>query len=168
MEIIVFVLFLLFAVLGLVTHIFGLPGNFIILADAFLFSWYLDFDKVPFNIFLILIGLALLGELIEFLLGLIGAKKYKSSNRAVVGSIILGIVGAIWGAPFLFGVGSVIGAFVGAFIGAFFVELILEKNLDQALDSGWGSLIGRVGGTISKVLIGVIMIVLVVTSYVKN
>ena len=168
MEIFVFVLFLLFALIGLIAHIFGLPGNFIILAVSFLFSWYGGFEKIPVNILVILAGLTALGEALEFLLGLIGSKRFKSSNRAIVGSIIFGIIGAILGAPFFFGIGAVIGAFAGAFFGAFIVELAVGKKLREAVDSGWGSLLGRVGGSISKAFIGIVMIVTVVVSYFNN
>lgn len=167
MDLLVFFIFLVIAVAGLLTHILGLPGNFIILFDAFLFSWYLDFTSVSYQVLLILVLLALTGELIEFLLGIAGAKKYRSSNRAVVASIIFGIAGAVIGAPVLFGIGSVIGAFIGAFAGAFLVELLAGKGVEQAINSGWGTFIGRVGGTLLKSLIGIVMIVLVVLSYVN-
>jgi uncharacterized protein YqgC (DUF456 family) len=68
------------------------------------------------------LALALLGELVEFVLGIVGAKKYKSSNKAIVGSIVFGIIGGILGIPFFFGIGAAIGVFIGAFVGAFLVD----------------------------------------------
>lgn len=168
MEFLIFAILVLIALLGLLSHILGLPGNFIIFGSAVVLSWYGGFEKVEVNTLVILGGLVALGEALEFILGIIGAKRFKSSNRAVVGSIFFGIVGAIWGAPFFFGLGSVIGAFIGAFVGAFIVELAVGKKLDEAINSGWGSLLGRVGGTISKAFIGIVMIVIIVTSYFKN
>lgn len=168
MDYVILSIYILVAFAGLLSHVFGLPGNFIILADSILLGWFGGFKEVTFKIIIILAVLALLAEGIEFLFGILGAKRYKSSNRAIVGSIIFGIVGGIMGIPFFFGIGAVIGAFLGAFAGAFIVELVLDKNFDRAVKSGWGALIGRVGGTISKGAIGVTMIVITVVSVVRG
>lgn len=165
MDFIVFSLFLLVALAGLLTLVLGLPGNFIILIDSFLFSWYLGFELVTLNTLFLLLILALTGELLEFFMGVAGAKKYKSGNRAVVASIIFGIAGAIMGAPLFFGLGSIIGAFIGAFAGAFVVEFMAGKGVAQSFYSGWGTFVGRVGGTVLKGLIGVVMIIIVTYSY---
>jgi len=161
-------IFLLVAVIGLISIIFGFPGNFIILADSVFYGWYGDFKSISFQVLIVLILLAVLGEVIEFLLGIIGSKRHKSSNSAIVGSIVGGIIGVILGVPFLFGVGALLGAFLGAFVGAFLVELIKTKHVNQSMQSGWGALIGRVGGTISKGIIGVAMVVIVLVSVVRN
>ncbi len=168
MDYIIFSLFIFVAVAGLISHVFGFPGNFIILADSILFGWYDGFTEVTLKILVILLALALLGELVEFIVGILGAKKYKSSNKAIVGSIVFGIIGGILGIPFFFGIGAVIGAFIGAFVGAFLVEYFLEKNVDRAVKSGWGAFIGRIAGTFFKGALGVAMIVIVVVAYVGN
>ncbi|MGI9553687.1 MAG: DUF456 family protein [Thermodesulfobacteriota bacterium] len=168
MEIFILVLFLLFSAAAIVSHFFGLPGNWVILIFSFFLAWTGDFDKIPITTLIILLALSLLGEAIEFLLGIVGAKKYETSNRAIAGSIIFGIIGAIAGAPFFFGIGSVVGAFAGAFAGAVLVEIILGKSLNQSVTAGWGTLLGRVGGSFAKIFIGVVMIVITLTSFFKN
>ena len=167
-DYLIFSLFLIVAAAGLISHIFGFPGNFIILADSILFGWYDGFNDVSVKILIILLGLALLGELVEFIVGILGAKKYKSSNKAIVGSIVFGIIGGILGIPFFLGIGAVIGAFIGAFVGAFLVEFFLEKNVDRAMKSGWGAFVGRLAGTFFKGAIGIAMIVIVAVAYVGN
>ncbi len=167
-DYIVLSLFIFVAVAGLISHVFGLPGNFIILADSLLFGWYDGFNEVSVKILIILLGLALLGELVEFIVGVLGAKKYKSSNKAIVGSIVFGIIGGILGIPFFLGIGAVIGAFIGAFVGAFLVEFFLEKKVDRAMKSGWGAFVGRLAGTFFKGAIGIAMIVIVTVVYVGN
>ncbi len=167
-DYIVLSLFIFVAVAGLISHVFGLPGNFIILADSLLFGWYDGFNEVSVKILIILLGLALLGELVEFIVGILGAKKYKSSNKAIVGSIVFGIIGGILGIPFFLGIGAVIGAFIGAFVGAFLVEFFLEKKVDRAMKSGWGAFVGRLAGTFFKGAIGIAMIVIVTVVYVGN
>ena len=167
-DYLIFSLFIIVAVAGLISHVFGLPGNFIILADSLLFGWYDGFREVSLKILIILLALALLGELIEFIVGILGAKKYKSSNKAIVGSIVFGIIGGILGIPFFLGIGAVIGAFIGAFVGAFLVEFFLEKKVDKAMKSGWGAFVGRLAGTFFKGAIGIAMIVIVAVAYVGN
>ncbi len=163
-DYLIFFLFVLVAFAGLISHVFGFPGNFIILADSILFGWYGGFKEVTITVLAVLLVLALLGELVEFVLGIVGAKKYKSSNKAIVGSIVFGIIGGILGIPFFFGMGAVIGAFIGVFVGAFLVEFVLEKNVDRAMKSGWGAFVGRLGGTFFKGAIGIAMIVITIVS----
>lgn len=161
-------LYIIFALAGLLSLVFGFPGNFIILAFSILLAWYGGFAQVTLAVLAVLLGLALFAELVEFILGIIGAKKYKSSNKAIVGSIVFGIIGGILGIPFFFGIGAVIGAFIGAFVGAFFVEFILEKNVDRAMKSGWGAFVGRIAGTFFKGAIGITMIVITIVYAVGN
>lgn len=168
MDYVVLAFYLLISLAGLVSLIFGLPGNFIILGASILYGWYGGFDEITVKTIIILIVLAVAGELIEFLLGILGSKKYESSNRAIVGSIIFGIIGAIMGAPFFFGIGAVVGAFAGAFAGAIIVELSQGKKMDEALKSGWGAFIGRVAGTISKGAVGIAMIAVTVAAVLNN
>jgi len=168
MDYVIFFLFLLVSFFGLISHVFGLPGNFIILGASILLAWYGGFHDVTVTVLIVLIALALLGELIEFVLGIYGAKKYKSSNKAVVGSIVFGIAGGIIGLPFFLGIGAVIGAFIGAFVGAFLVDLYIQKNVDSAMKSGWGAFLGRIGGSISKAALGMAMIVITIVSVVRN
>jgi uncharacterized protein len=168
MDYVIFFLFLLVSFFGLISHVFGLPGNFIILGASTMLAWYGGFHDVTVTILIVLIVLALLGELIESVLGVYGAKKYKSSNKAIVGSIVFGIAGAVLGLPFFLGIGAVIGAFMGAFAGAFLVDLFIQKNVDRAVKSGWGAFLGRVGGTVSKAALGMAMIVITVVSVVRD
>jgi len=161
-------LFIIVALSGLISHVFGFPGNFIILTGSILLGWYGGFKEITVTILLILLGLALFAELVEFVLGVLGAKKYKSSNKAIAGSIVFGIIVGILGIPFFFGIGAVIGGFLGAFFGAFLVEFVLEKNVDRAMKSGWGAFIGRLAGTFFKGAIGVAMIVITIVYSVGN
>jgi uncharacterized protein YqgC (DUF456 family) len=168
MDYVVLALYILVSLTGLVSLIFGLPGTFIILGASVLFGWYGGFSDITARVIIVLVVLALAGELIEFLLGILGSKKYESSNRAIVGSIIFGIIGAVMGAPFFFGIGAVIGAFAGAFAGAILMELSQGKKMDEAIKSGWGAFLGKVAGTISKGALGIAMIAITVLAALNN
>jgi len=168
MDYVLLAFYILVSLAGLVSLIFGLPGTFIILGASVLYGWYGGFSDITVRVIIILVVLALAGELIEFLLGILGSKKYESSNRAIVGSIIFGIIGAVMGAPFFFGIGAVIGAFAGAFAGAILMELSQGKKMDEAIKSGWGAFLGRVAGTISKGAVGIAMIAITVLAVLRN
>jgi uncharacterized protein YqgC (DUF456 family) len=168
MDYVLLALYILVSLAGLVSLIFGLPGTFIILGASVLYGWYGGFSEITVRVIIILVVLALAGELIEFLLGILGSKKYESSNKAIVGSIIFGIIGAVMGAPFFFGIGAVIGAFAGAFAGAILMELSQGKKMDEAIKSGWGAFLGRVAGTISKGAVGIAMIAITVLAVLNN
>lgn len=168
MDYVLLALYILVSLAGLISLIFGLPGTFIILGASVLYGWYGGFSEITVRVIIILVVLALAGELIEFLLGILGSKKYESSNRAIVGSIIFGIIGAVMGAPFFFGIGAVIGAFAGAFAGAILMELSQGKKMDEAIKSGWGAFLGRVAGTISKGAVGIAMIAITVLAVLNN
>ncbi|MGH7891467.1 MAG: DUF456 domain-containing protein [Thermodesulfobacteriota bacterium] len=168
MDYVLLALYILVSLAGLVSLIFGLPGTFIILGASVLYGWYGGFSDITVRVIILLVVLALAGELIEFLLGILGSKKYESSNKAIVGSIIFGIIGAVMGAPFFFGIGAVIGAFAGAFAGAILMELTQGKKMDEAIKSGWGAFLGRVAGTISKGAVGIAMIAITVLAVLNN
>lgn len=168
MDVAIFIVFLIFAFAGLVTIVFGLPGNFIILADCLLYGWYGGFELLTFKAIVVLIVLAVVAEVLEFLLGVVWAKKWKSSNKAVVASIAGGIVGAIVLAPILFGAGAVLGGLLGAFLGAFTVEYAGGLGAKQAARSGWGAFVGKVGGMMAKGLLSFAMVVISVVSVIRH
>ncbi|NIP30286.1 MAG: DUF456 family protein [Candidatus Dadabacteria bacterium] len=128
--------------------------------EALLLGWYGQFQFITSKILIILIVLVIIGELLEFLVGIIGAKKYKTSNRAIVVSIVFGIVCGIIFAPVFLGFGALLGAFFGAYIGALIVELLSNKNINESMKSAWGVFLGKIGGTFSKIIVGIIMIII--------
>ena len=100
----------------------------------------------------ILIGLAALGEAIEFGTSVVGTKKMGGSGRgatlSVVGSVIGGIAGAILGLPIpipLVGslVGSLLFASLGAFIGAFIGEKWIGKSNPDSVKISTAAFLGR-------------------------
>ncbi len=145
---------------GLYLIIFGLPGTWIILGLAIIAAAITGFHKITWVIILILIGLALLAELIEFLAGYLGARAKGASRWASLSAIVFSFIGAILLSGFPPVLGSLIGAFLGAFLGAAVVEYIIKKEWKQARRAGIAVLFGRVVAIISKVAVGVAMIVI--------
>jgi uncharacterized protein len=148
-------------VIGLILTALGLPGLWLQVVALGAFAWMGDFVTVsPISVGVV-VFLALLAEMAEFLLGGRYARKYGGGSRAALGAIIGGIVGALVGFPLPL-LGSVFGAMLGAFLGAFLLELTTGRGATPALRAGWGAFLGRVVATAMKAGVGVVILVLTV------
>ncbi len=151
---------------ALVSVVIGLPGTWIILVLAFIASAIGGFKEIGWGILLILFGLAVLGELLEFLVGYFGTRRMGASRKASWSALGFGILGAVLLSGPLPILGTILGAFLGAFFGAFLVELIFERAWRKAYQAGISALLGRLGSVISKIAVGSAMIVLVISQLV--
>lgn len=121
-----------------------------IVVDAFLFSLVRDFKAgSDWKVVLIVVGLALLGEGIEFLAGILGAKSQKVPTGAIIASLIGGIIGAIVGVP-VFLIGSVLGLLLGTFLGAFLYSLVREREVRRAIGQSIAVLTSRIISIFAK------------------
>ena len=144
----------------LVLVLFGLPGNWLIVISTSLFAWWWAEDAV-FSLYTI-IGitiLAILGELVEFLGGLGGAKKAGAGWRGSLGALIGAVTGAILGTfvipiPFF---GTLIGACVGAGLGAWALESAAGQQIQKSARFGLGASLGVLLGTTTKFVIGMLI-----------
>ena len=84
--------------------------------------------------------------LLDYILALMGARKFGASKAGGFGAILGGFIGFLI-PPFL--VWLIIGPFVGALIG----ELINGENLQRASRVGWGSFLGTIAAYVSKLTI---------------
>ena len=125
----------LFMVIGsgcTVIVLIGLPGTWLMIALAFGLSltqrlWAPSGSEwlVPWWVFLIGIVIAIIGEVLEFMAGALGAKKGGASKQGMLGALIGGFAGTLIGTfviPIPI-VGSLIGAIIGCGIGAIIGEL---------------------------------------------
>ncbi len=157
MEGLALVLLIIFSLIGFAAIFFTTFGTLVILIGATLYAILTDFSIIGVKPLIILVALYLCGEVLEYILIIIGAKKLGASNAAVIAAIIGGILGAIIGAGFL-GIGLILGTFLGIFLGAFVVELFVQKDFVRSLKAGAGGVIGRIGSIAAKVAIAVIML----------
>jgi uncharacterized protein YqgC (DUF456 family) len=134
--------------------IFGLPGNWLLLALAGLWFFFSS-AEAGWAFFLPLIGLALAGEVLEFLMGGFAGKRFGGTGKGNLGGIIGGIIGGIFGAGFFFGLGALPGALLGAFGGSFAMEKIHGMESRPAARAALGTMLGRFGGFIIKLSIGI-------------
>jgi uncharacterized protein YqgC (DUF456 family) len=150
------------------TNLLSLPGNWALLGLTALFAWLVPHENsrgVSWSTVWVLLTLAIVGEIIEFVAGAAGAAKRGASRRsiwlsligALAGSIGGGIVGlpiALVGSPIAALLGGAIGAFVGAYLG----ETWAKRPGDHSLEVAKGAFFGRLWGTVGKLAVGAVMV----------
>lgn len=156
--------FILVLFLGFFSILFGFPGTIVILLASVAYSLLTGFEKIGFKILIILAGISLLAELLEFYLGIRGAAKFGASKGSITASLIGAVVGAILMTPFLLGFGTLIGAFLGGFAGTFLVEIARRNDLKPAMRASFGAIAGRVAGILAKGCFALIMIVIILSA----
>jgi len=143
---------------GLALIPLGLPGLWVMVLAVMAYTWLTDFQRIGLVTVVVVLVLAVLGEVIEAWLGFGFARRYGGSKRAGWGALIGGIVGAIVGFPVPV-IGSVIGAFVGSFAGAVVFEYSKTAAAGTAVRAGWGALLGRAAATAAKIAVGLVIAV---------
>jgi uncharacterized protein YqgC (DUF456 family) len=157
-KVVVLIILILSMPAGLIAVVLGLPGTWLILVASVLYGWLTEFAIINAQLLLGLLALAVVAELLDLTAGLWGARRYGGTKKAMVGTMIGGILGAVALSPMLFGVGSIVGAFFGAFAGAFSMTYLEQRKMDEAMRVGWGALLGRVFAMVFKGAAVVIMI----------
>jgi len=90
---------------------------------------------------IILAIVTILVIVMDYIIPLLGARRYGASKWGVWGSVLGMAIGIFW-SPF--------GMLVGAFIGAVVVEWLVGKTKREALRAGWGVVVGTVFATILR------------------
>src|SRR3990167_1573639 len=85
----------------------ALPGTALVLAGAVLGAWIDDFTRVGWGTIAVLTALAIVSWVLDYVAGLLGAKRAGASRLAIVGALL----------------GTVAGLFMGL-IGIFFMPLV--------------------------------------------
>lgn len=147
---------------------FNLPGTWLmILLPAILEWWKPGLFMFSWTTLLVATGFAVLGEVLEFALGAVGAQQAGGSKRAaalaIIGSIVGGIAGIALPIPI---VGTLIGACLGAFGGSLLGDVWAGRSLFQSVEVGRQAALGRFWGSIAKLAVGaVIVIILAIAAF---
>jgi hypothetical protein len=137
----------------------GLPGNWLMALLTGLVAWVYWRPEHPIGrwVLIVILALAAVGEILEFLAGALGTKVAGGTRGGAVGALLGGIVGGIVGTiliPIPL-VGTVVGACLGAFAGAVIAEAHGGMEFKLSLRSGAGAGVGRLAGTVTKLALGV-------------
>lgn len=158
MTILALTLFILLLAAGIALVPVGLPGTWLIVVDALLYSLLRDFEgeTADWKVVLFVAMLALAGEAIEFGASVAGAKREKVPTGAIVASILGGLIGAVVGVP-VFLIGSVLGLLLGTYLGALIYSLITHPRAGEAFRFARSVLFSRVVSIFAKTTVAVVM-----------
>ena len=160
-DLLLAIIFLLLGSGCTVIVLIGLPGTWLMLALAFGLCllqrlWAPSGSEwmVPWWVFLIGVVIAIIGEVLEFMAGALGAKKGGASKKGMLGALLGGFAGTILG-TFLIPVpivGSLIGAIVGCGVGAVVGELMAspDSRIKDTIKPATGAVVGRILGALAK------------------
>lgn len=156
-----------------VLNVLAVPGsNWFMIGFAALYVWQgpqagrLEMGWTPVGV---LVGLAALGELVEFIAGAAGVQKVGGSRRsavlAIVGSLLGGVFGMFVALPIpVIGplVGAILFAGAGALGGALLGERWKGRQWPETWQVGKAAFWGRLFGTLGKILFASVMVAVVV------
>ncbi len=115
-----------------------LPGPPLSFIGLLLYALLQNFSPpLTLSLMIVLLIVTIGVTIIDYLLPLIGAKRYGTSKWGILGAIGGMIIGTFF-SPF--------GLILGAFIGAVLLEWFVSRNDRQALKAGWGIIVGTLLG----------------------
>jgi uncharacterized protein YqgC (DUF456 family) len=146
--------------LWLMLVLFGLPGNWLMVLSTSLFAWW-TWDRGVFSgwTLIAIAVLAALGELIEFLGGLVGARRAGASWRASLAGIFGALIGAL-GGTVMFPVpvvGTIVGACLGVGLAVWLAETARGEHPELSYGRAIGAGLGELIGILSKFAVGVVI-----------
>jgi len=129
--------------LGLVGSILPiLPGPPLSFIGLFLLALLKHFSPpLTPTLVIILAIVTILVIAMDYILPLLGAKRYGASKWGIWGSVLGMVIGIFW---------SPLGMLLGAFIGAVAIEWLVGKKKEEALRAGWGVMMGTLLVTILR------------------
>ena len=127
----------------------ALPGTLFVLAGIVLGAWIDDFSRVGWGVLSVIGVLALLAWVLDYVAGLLGARKAGASRQAIIGAALGTVAGLFMGL-----VGVLFMPLVGAAIG----EFIARRDHERAVKVGLATWLGIMAGLVSKVVIAFVMI----------
>lgn len=147
-EIILFI----FLIIGLIGTILPfIPGTGLmflaVLVYGFLDNWTVFSPWFVFGVGL----LTLLSVLLDYISGVIGARKFGATKNGIWGGLLGSMVGIIFGGP----LGLIWGVIFGVILG----EMISGKDFRTALKTSLGTIVGMAGGVIAQFIIAFIILI---------
>ncbi|HIG30313.1 MAG TPA: DUF456 domain-containing protein [Verrucomicrobiales bacterium] len=127
----------------------GLPSTPIVFFAAFGHRLFFGIEGgVGNNTIIILFVLMIVSVLLDWVAGIIGAKKWGATKLGIIGTIAGGIIGIFFGIP---------GLILGPFIGAFLFEFAGGRSFEHSGKAGFGAVVGIFAGAFGKLTCSIAM-----------
>jgi uncharacterized protein YqgC (DUF456 family) len=126
-----------------------LPGTLLVWAGIMLGAWIDDFSRVGISTVVVVTVLAVLAWGLDYVAGLMGAKRAGASKLALLGAAAGTVLGLFMGL-----VGVLFMPLVGAAVG----EYLAQKDQTRAVRVGVATWVGIMVGLIAKVVLAFIMV----------
>jgi uncharacterized protein len=151
LEIMMIVLGSILMLLGLAGSVLPiLPGPPLSFIGLFLLALLKHFSPPLTPAFVIILAIVtVLVVVMDYVIPLLGAKRYGASKWGVWGSVLGMAIGIFW-SPFAM--------LLGAFLGAVVVEWLVGRKKGEALRAGWGVVMGTLFATILRLGVSGVMI----------
>ncbi len=135
----------------------ALPGVPLVFAGLLLAAWGDGFEHVGAWTIAALGFLTVLGFVVDFVAGTLGAQRAGASREAIIGAAIGTFVGLFFGIP-----GIIFGPFLGAVIG----ELVARQSIGQAGRAGLATWLGFIFGLGIKLVLAFTMLGIFIIAYI--
>ena len=126
-----------------------LPGTLLVWAGLLLGAWIDDFTRVSALTVVFITLLAVLAWALDFVAGLLGAKRAGAAKLALVGAAVGTVVGLFMGL-----VGVLFMPLVGAAIGQYWAQ----RDQQRAAKVAFATWVGLMLGMVAKVVISFVMV----------
>lgn len=129
-----------------------LPGVPLVFVGALIYAWSTGFEVITIGNLIFFGVLAAISSAVDYIGGVLTAKKYGASKYGLIGGVLGGILGlAVLSIP-----GLILGQLAGVIIG----ELYFGKQMKESFTSGFAMFIGYIlGSTVKVFFAGIIVIV---------
>ncbi len=126
-----------------------LPGTLLVWGGVVLGAWIDDFTRVGVTTLVVVTVLAVLAWGLDYVAGLMGAKKAGASKLALLGAAAGTVVGLFMG---------LVGVLFMPLVGAAAGEYLARKDQTRAVKVGVATWVGIMVGLIAKVVLAFIMV----------
>ena len=161
MTAILIILGLILLIVGILGIVYtALPGLPLMFVGALSIAYANDFTYMSWGILGTILVVAIIGSLLDYVAGTLGAKFTGASKQAIWGSIIGTVIGAI-----LSFTGMFFAIFLGPLVGAALGEYIARRDLFKAGKVGLGTFMGFIAGVIAKIGCAFIIVLTVLAAH---
>ena len=150
LVVLLWILVVVLIVVGVLGNVIPvLPGAVFVFAGIALGAWIDDFSRVSGTVVIVAAVLMGLSWLVDYLSGVLGARRVGASREAIIGALIGTVAGVFTGL-----VGVLFLPLVGAAVG----EFIAVRNVPRAGSVGVATWIGMIIGIAVKIALSFVMI----------